>query len=580
MLMGRNRAGECDAVAVVGVGCRLPGGINDLTELWAALDEGRDLVGEVPDDRFDKQRFTDPRTPRPGMSYTAAGGFLPDVTGFDAAYFGISPREAAQMDPQHRLLLEMAVEALDDAGVAASSLNGSDAGVFIGISDHSYGTLQLSLGRDVNPYTMVGAAPSIAANRLSHYLDLRGPSMAIDTACSSSLVALDRACRFLKEEAGRTALAGGVNLLLSPLGFIGFSQAGMLSRRGHCAAFSADADGFVRAEGGGVVVLKRLADALADGDRVHAVITGSGNNCDGRTQGLALPSAEAQEELLRAVYDQSGVDPDDLVYFEAHGTGTPAGDPVEARAIGRALGRRRSGGPLPLGSVKSNLGHLEPASGMAGLFKAMLVLRHGRVPASLYAAPLHPDIDFAGLGLAPAVEPVPVTVTERSAVGVNSFGFGGANAHVVLMCPPSASPSPSPLPQQDSADSRRQSDARPLPVVVSARSAQALTDMATVSPSDSPTPSRRSSTTWRTPRACGAALIRIAPSCWRTGPVRPLISSGVCFPPKSGSRRPPLHQAQASPVPPVRSVWRQVSAPRWCSSSRAMARNGRAWPPT
>ncbi|MGA4863152.1 SDR family NAD(P)-dependent oxidoreductase [Streptomyces lavendulocolor] len=458
-----------NAIAVVGAGCRLPGDIADLEQLWGALDSGRDLVGEAPGDRFDARRFVDRAAPRPGKSYTSAGGFLSDVTGFDAAYFGISPREAAQMDPQHRLLLELAVEALDDGGIPASSLAGSDTGVFIGMSDHSYGTLQLSLTGDVNPYTMLGAASALGANRLSHFLDLRGPSMVIDTACSSSLVAVDRACRFLAEGAGRTVLAGGVNVLTGPLNYVGFSQAAMLSRRGRCAAFSAHADGFVRAEGGGVVVLKRLPDALADGDRVHAVIRGTGTNCDGRTQGVALPSATAQEELLRSVYARAGVDPDDLVYFEAHGTGTQAGDPVEARAVGRALGRRRSGGPLPLGSVKSNLGHLEPASGMAGLFKALLVLRHGHVPASLHAAPLHPDIDFTGLGLAPAVEPLPVTVTGRSAVGVNSFGFGGANAHAVLAAPPAAAP----VPRQATGPGDR-----PLPVLVSARSARALREAA------------------------------------------------------------------------------------------------------
>ncbi|MFC8917774.1 SDR family NAD(P)-dependent oxidoreductase [Streptomyces sp. NPDC057116] len=468
--MGRTDTGGREgAVAVIGLGCRLPGDIHDMGDLWSALDEGRDLVRELPDGRFDARRFVDPATPRPAKAYTAAGGFLSDIAGFDAAYFGISPREAAQMDPQHRLLLEMSVEALEDAGIPASSLAGSDTGVFVGMSDHSYGTLQLSLTGTVNPYTMLGAAGALGANRLSHFLDLRGPSMAVDTACSSALVALDRAVRFLAEGGGRTVLAGGVNVLAGPLGYVGFSQAAMLSRRGRCAAFSAEADGFVRAEGGGVVVLKRLADALADGDRVHAVISGSGSNCDGRTQGVALPSAAAQEDLLRSVYTGAGVDPDDLVYFEAHGTGTPAGDPVEARAIGRALGRHRTVGPLPLGSVKSNLGHLEPASGMAGLFKALLVLRHGRVPASLHAQPLHPDIDFPGLGLAPAVEPVPVTVTERSAVGVNSFGFGGANAHVVLTPAPAAAP----VPRQDPGPGDR-----PLPVLVSARSARALREAA------------------------------------------------------------------------------------------------------
>ncbi|MEV4439513.1 SDR family NAD(P)-dependent oxidoreductase [Streptomyces sp. NPDC049577] len=470
MPVGRLSTSDNDrAIAVVGAGCRLPGGITDLPALWAVLEERRDLIGPVPADRFDARMFVDSEAPRRGKSHTAAGGFLSDIAGFDAAYFGISPREAEHMDPQQRLLLEMAVEALDDAGIPAAGLAGSDTGVFVGVSDHSYITLQLSLSRTVNPYTVSGGVPSIGANRLSHFFDLRGPSMTIDTACSSSLVAVDRACRHLWEGGGRTALAGGVNLLISPQNYVGFSQAGMLSRRGRCAAFSAGADGFVRAEGGGVVVLKRLADALADGDRIHAVIAGTGTNCDGRTQGLALPSAQAQEDLLRAVYERAGVLPDDLVYFEAHGTGTPAGDPVEARAVGEALGRRRTGGALPIGSVKSNLGHLEPASGMAGLFKALLVLRHGRAPATLHAAPLHPDIDFAGLNLAPTVEPRPLALTERSAVGVNSFGFGGANAHVVLTGPPA----PAPPPAGD-----RPERGRPLPVVVSARSAGALRELA------------------------------------------------------------------------------------------------------
>ncbi|MBT2384319.1 type I polyketide synthase [Streptomyces sp. ISL-11] len=453
------------ALAVVGAGCRLPGGISDLGGLWAALREGRDAVGEIPADRFDKTRFVDPGALRPCRSYTAAGGFLDDVAGFDAAYFGIAPKEAAAMDPQQRILLELAAEALDDAGIAAESLAGSDTCVFVGISDPSYGTVQGTIEQYANPYMMSGSTLSIAANRLSYCFDLRGPSMAIDTACSSALVALDRACRTVLDGTSRTALAGGINVLGSPFSFAGFSHAGMLSPRGRCAAFSAEADGFVRAEGGGVVVLKRLADALADGDRIHAVIAGTGTNCDGRTHGLALPSFQAQEALLRTVYEQAGVDPDDLVYFEAHGTGTPAGDPAEARAIGQALGRRRTVGPLPVGSVKSNLGHLEPASGMASLFKALLVLRHGVAPVTLHARPLNPDIDFAGLGLAPTVEPVELPRPARAAVGVNSFGFGGANAHVVLTAPPAPPPG----------DDR---DGGTLPVVISARSAKALRELA------------------------------------------------------------------------------------------------------
>ncbi|AWL42591.1 KR domain-containing protein [Streptomyces sp. SM18] len=457
------------SVAVVGVGCRLPGGITGLDGLWSVLRDGRDMVGEMPAERLPRDRMVDPGTVRPGRSYTAAGGFLTDVAAFDAAYFGISPAEARHIDPQQRLLLEMAAEALDDAAIPAESLAGSDTCVFVGVSDPAYGTTLTLMEDHTSPHTMPGATLSITANRMSYAFDLRGPSMAIDTACSSALVALDRACRTLREGSSRVALVGGVNVLSSPHSFAGFSYAGMLSRRGRCAAFSADADGFVRAEGGGVLVLKRLEDALADGDRVHAVLAATGNNTDGRSTGMIVPSAEAQEALLRAVYAEAGIGPDDLVYFEAHGTGTQVGDPAEAEAIGRALARHRAGGPLPVGSVKTNLGHLEPASGMAGLLKAILVLRHRIAPASLHALPLNPAIDFDGLGLSPTVEPVPLPKGPSAAVGVNAFGFGGANAHVVLTPPPAA-----PRPDTGWAPGRR-----PLPLVVSARSPQALKQLAT-----------------------------------------------------------------------------------------------------
>ncbi|MEV5238431.1 SDR family NAD(P)-dependent oxidoreductase [Streptomyces cinnamoneus] len=455
------------AVAVVGAACRFPGGISRLDGLWQALLHGRNLVGEVPPDRFAAELFVDTTTPRVGKSYTRAGGFLEDIAGFDAAYFGISPKEAAHMDPQHRLLLELTAEALDDAAVAPATLAGSDTAVYVGISDTSYGALQMAMPRSVNAYTMSGAASSIAANRLSHAFDLHGPSMAIDTACSSSLVALDRACRTLQDGTSRAAVCGGANVLLSPFHYVGFSQASMLSARGACAAFSAHADGFVRAEGGAVVLLKRLEDALADGDRIRAVVLGSGTNSDGRTAGLALPNPQAQEDLLRRVYAEAGVHPDELVYFEAHGTGTPVGDPLEAIAIGRALGMRRVTGPLPIGSVKTNLGHLEPASGMAGLCKALLVLEHRTAPASLHAEPPHPDIDFTGLGLTVTTGNRPLPDVERPVVGVSSYGFGGTNAHAVLASPP-------PLPEPEASAPPPEG----LPVLVSARSAEALTEAA------------------------------------------------------------------------------------------------------
>ncbi|MFC9976570.1 SDR family NAD(P)-dependent oxidoreductase [Spirillospora sp. NPDC127200] len=442
--MGGVMGGE--QIAVVGVGCRLPGGITDLAGLWEVLEGRRTQVGQAPVDRFEPERMVDPAMIRSTKSYTAAGGFLEEVATFDADYFGISPKEAAQMDPQHRLLLETAVEAFDDAAVDAAALAGTRTAVFVGISDASYGALQFMAGT-ANPYTMAGAANSIAANRLSHFFDLRGPSMAIDTACSSSLVALDRACRALLEDdgegggrdgasgMGRVALACGVNVLLSPLHFVGFCQASMLSRSGRSMPFHAEADGFVRAEGAVSLVLKRLADAVADGDRIHGVIMGSGTGTDGRTAGIALPSATTQAELLRRVHRAAGVGPDQVSYLEAHGTGTPVGDPIECQAIGEALGSARTVGALPIGSVKANLGHLEPASGLAGVLKALLVLRHRRVPASPHDLPLNPGIDWTAWNLA-APDREHLLTDRRPVVGVSSSGFGGANAHVVLTAPP------------------------------------------------------------------------------------------------------------------------------------------------
>ncbi|MEU1192224.1 SDR family NAD(P)-dependent oxidoreductase [Streptomyces sp. NPDC005859] len=451
------------AVAIVGLSCRLPGGIDGPQDLWEALREGRDLVGEVPPDRFDPERFVDTERRRNNKSYTAAGGFLQDVTGFDNGYFQrVSPREAARMDPQHRLLLEMAVEALDDAGTDQIATAGSDTAVFVGMSSHDYADLQSTGGAAPNAYSMAGLAATNAANRISHLLDWHGPSMTVDTACSSALTALHQACETLRMGRARMALAGGVSVLLSPFGFTGFSAASMLSPTGRCRVFSAEADGYVRAEGGGVVALKLLSDALADGDRIHGVILASGVNSDGSTTGLALPSAQAQAALLERVYAQAGVSPDDLSYLEAHGTGTPVGDPIECDAIGRALGTRRTIGPLPIGSVKSNTGHLEAASGMAGLMKALLVLRHRRIPPTLHAQPLSPHIDFEGWQLDPCTEARPLA-GQRPVVGVNSFGFGGSNAHVVLAAAPV-------IPLTDPSEP----PAGVLPVVVSARTPEAL----------------------------------------------------------------------------------------------------------
>ncbi len=371
------------AIAVVGAACRLPGGIRGLDDLWGVLTVDRDVVATVPDDRFHAADFTDARRRRPGVSYTAAGGFLDDITGFDTSFFtGISPREASRMDPQQRLALELAVEALDDAGIDHRRTAGSDTAVFVGCSSRDYGELQSCAPHTGNAYTITGMAVSNTANRVSHFFDWHGQSIVVDTACSSALTALHQACEHLRSGRSRAALAGGVNILINPQGFAGFSGASMLSPTGRCRAFSADADGFVRSEGGGLVLLKRLDDALADGDRIHGLIVAGGTNNDGRTSGLAVPSAEAQEALLREVYAAAGLSPDDVAYLRRTAPARRWAIPSSARPSAAHWGPAAPPAPCRSGSVKSNIGHLEAASGMPGVFKALLVLRHAGIPAT------------------------------------------------------------------------------------------------------------------------------------------------------------------------------------------------------
>ncbi|MFI0721873.1 SDR family NAD(P)-dependent oxidoreductase [Streptomyces sp. NPDC021224] len=463
-----------NSAAIVGVGCRLPGGINNLDQLESALFAGLDLVTEVPPDRFDPALWTAPGDHRPGLSYTAAGGFLQDVTGFDPGFFGISPREAAQMDPQQRLLLELTIEAFHHAGIDPATLEGQDGGVWVGTSTRGYWELVSARPEAVDAHSLQGTLTCNASNRLSFLLDWRGPSYSIDTACSSALVALHQAAQAVTSGKVRTALAAGVGLLLNPVDYLGFAEASVLSPTGRCHAFSELADGFVRGEGAGVVLLKRLDDAIADGDRVLAVIAGSGTNTDGRSVNvMSQPSPITQQALLEEVYAESGVTPDELVYLECHGTGTPVGDPVECTALGAALGVHRAADrPLPIGSVKTNIGHLECASGMAGLLKAMVVLRSGRIPPSLHVQPRNPAIDFDGLGLLPTDVEIPIARGNgRAAAGINSFGIGGANAHVVLVEP--AAPE-----ARDSAAPAAPTDDERLPVLVSARTPEALNEAA------------------------------------------------------------------------------------------------------
>ena len=417
-------------IAIVGRACRLPGA-SSVEGLWQLLTEPRCAVSRVPDDRWSLDRFGHPRAQERGKSYTWAAGVLDDIWSFDPGVFGISPREAEQMDPQQRLLLELTWEALEDAGLRASAVAGSHIGVFVGASSLDYGNLRILDVPSGDAYAATGNTLSILSNRISYIFDLKGPSFTVDTACSSSLVALDNAVQAIQSGRVDTAIVAGVNVLASPFNFICFSNAQMLSRTGLCQAFSASADGYVRSEGGVVLVLQSAAAARRAGATVRGRIVASGVNSDGRTTGISLPSGYAQGALLEKVYREAEIDFDKIAFVEAHGTGTPVGDPIEASAIGGKIGRMRKT-PLPIGSIKTNIGHTEPVSGLAGLLKASLALENDLVPPSLHAAELNPDIPFADLKLDVVRTALPLVRGGERFAGVNSFGFGGTNAHVVL----------------------------------------------------------------------------------------------------------------------------------------------------
>ncbi|WP_149260070.1 type I polyketide synthase [Actinomadura sp. K4S16] len=453
-----------EPIAVVGVGLRFPGGDRDLTgpgDYWRFLTGRGDAIREVPDGRWDAFDDGSPEVGDLLESTTRLGGFLRDVSEFDAQFFGITPREAAVMDPQQRLVLEVAWEAFEHAGIGPASLRGSRTGVFVGVSAPEYAAFTASDLASLEPFTATGAALSIIANRLSYLLDLRGPSMIVDTACSSSLVSTHLAVQALRRGEADVALAGGVNLLLSPTVTMTFDLAGGTAADGHCKAFDASADGMVRAEGCGAVVLKRLSDAVRDGDRVLAVIRGSGVNSDGRSNGLVAPNSDAQRALLRDVYASAGVDTREVDYVEAHGTGTFLGDPIEAKAVGEVLGAgREAGEPLLLGSAKSNLGHMESAAGIAGLIKTVLALHHRVIPPSAHYKEPNPHIPFDELRLEVVAEETPWPERGRPArAGVSGFGFGGTNAHVVLEEAPAQETSAHPavvrtFPLSDTSDDR------------------------------------------------------------------------------------------------------------------------------
>lgn len=455
-----------EEIAIIGMGCRFPGGLNDVESFWKFLIEGGDAVVEVPSDRWNIDRFYDPEPGIPGKSIAKEAGFIDGLDQFDPQFFGISPREAPYIDPQQRLLLETAWEAMEDAGIVLDQQTGTNIGVFAGVSHTDYQSIQVSASdrAGISPHSSTGNAHSIAANRISYCFNLYGPSLAMDTACSSALTAVHVACEQLRAGACDIALAGGVTVMINPDGFIGFSQAGMLSPDGRCKAFDADANGFVRGEGAGMVALKPLSKAIADNDPVYAVIAGSGTNQDGSTNGISLPSEKAQARLVIETCEKFGINPSKIGYVEAHGTGTAVGDPIEAHALAEALCQDREE-PLPMGSVKTNLGHLETAAGIVSLMKAALMVNRGQIPPSLHFKTPSEHIDFeeCKLRIPVEVEPFPKSDSPRM-VGVNSFGFGGSNAHVILAEPPE---------EKEESATTSFSD-RVWPLVLSARSEESL----------------------------------------------------------------------------------------------------------
>ncbi|MGK7914022.1 MAG: type I polyketide synthase [Prochloraceae cyanobacterium] len=408
-----------EPIAVVGMGCRFPGGVSNPQEYWQLLEQGIDAISETPSDRSSNK-----------LKY---GGFLTDIEQFDPQFFGISPREATSIDPQQRLLLEVSWEALERAAIPPSQLQGSKSGIFVGISHNDYGELIQQAGEDfIETYYATGNSLNVAVGRLAYLFGCQGPAMAIDTACSSSLVAVHLAVSSLRRQECNLALAGGVNLVLSPHNSLALAKANMMAADGRCKTFDASANGYVRGEGCGVIVLKRLKEAVADQDKILAVIRGSAVNQDGDSSGLTVPNGIAQQELIQAALNDARVQPSEISYLEAHGTGTSLGDPIEVEAITAVLGQNRHQDlPLAIGSVKTNIGHLESASGIAGLMKVILALQQQKIPPHLHLKQLNPQITLPNTVIIPQ-QPLDWHTSTSRLAGVSAFGFSGTNAHVIL----------------------------------------------------------------------------------------------------------------------------------------------------
>ena len=461
---GSAAVGGAEPIAIIGLGCRFPGGVESPESFWRLISEGGDAVAEVPVERWSADAYYDPDSSRPGRMNTRWGSWLPRLDEFDTAFFGLAPRETARMDPQQRVVLEVCAEALEDAGQTLEQLAGSRTGVYVGTHVNDYAWMAFAGGSPIDAYDSTGTAHSIVANRVSYLFDLRGPSLAVDTACSSSLVAAHLAVQALRQRECDLALACGVNLMLSPLWGLALSKLGMLSPDGRCRTFDARANGIVRGEGCGAVVLKRLSDALADGDPIWALVRGSATNQDGRTNGLTAPNGLAQQAVVRAALANAGVEPQAVGAIEAHGTGTALGDPIEVEALGEVLGAGDpTQNPCVLGSVKTNLGHLEGAAGIAGLIKLVLCLHHESLPRLVHFESPNPLLALSGTRF---VLPREARSWKRGARrrlgGVSAFGFGGMNAHVILEEAPVVAP-------PTDAD-----DVGPHALVVSARTPAAL----------------------------------------------------------------------------------------------------------